>query len=111
MVSQCINPDCRAEFDVLSPGDLYAYERRSADTEFFWLCSACAARYDLSLEAAGRVTLRARGTAQRGLPTQAGGKLRLVTRSRQSTSRLQTEPSNGRAGRFAEGAKHLGLSR
>jgi hypothetical protein len=30
------------EFDELSSGDLYAYERGSVDTEDFWLCSTCA---------------------------------------------------------------------
>jgi len=111
MVNRCSNPDCRVEFDVLSPGDLYAYERRSADTEFFWLCSACAARYDLHLDAAGRISLRAGDAVHHGSPPHAGGKLRLVTRSKRSTPRLQTVPSGDRAHRFAEGAKHLGPSR
>jgi hypothetical protein len=35
MVSCCVNPACRAEFRSLNTGDIYAVERRSADTEFF----------------------------------------------------------------------------
>jgi hypothetical protein len=106
MVNHCINPDCRAEFDVLSSGDLYAYERRSVDTEFFWLCSECAARYDLHLDPACSVALRARG-ADHGAPPRPGCKLRLVTRSRRSMPRLQTVPSGNRAHRFAENANQL----
>jgi len=34
MINDCFNPACRAEFRSLSGGDLYALERRSADTEF-----------------------------------------------------------------------------
>jgi len=41
MVSCCVNPACRTEFRSLNTGVLYAVERRSVDTEFFWLCSAC----------------------------------------------------------------------
>jgi hypothetical protein len=111
MVSQCTNPDCREEFDVLSPGDLYAYERRSADTEFFWLCSACAMCHDLFVDAAGRISLRMRGAVHLGSPPHGGGKLRLVTRSRRSTPREQTLPSGDRAHRFSEDTKRLGPSR
>lgn len=44
MVSCCVNPACRTEFRSLNTGVLYAAERGSADTEFFWLCSACVPR-------------------------------------------------------------------
>jgi hypothetical protein len=111
MVNHCISPNCRVEFDVLSSGDLYAYERRSLDTEFFWLCSACAARNDLYLDAAGRISLRARGAFHHGSPPHPGSKLRLVTRSKRSMPRLQTVPSGDRAHRFAEGANRLRPSR
>lgn len=41
MASRCVNPACRTEFKFSNTGDLYALERRSADTGFFWLCFAC----------------------------------------------------------------------
>jgi hypothetical protein len=37
MIERCVNPTCRTEFNLLNAGDHYAYDRRSADTEFFWL--------------------------------------------------------------------------
>jgi hypothetical protein len=111
MVNHCTNPDCRVEFDVLSSGDLYAYERRSVDTEFFWLCSECAARHDLYLGAAGCISLRARGAVHHGSPPQPGSKLRLVTRSKRSSPRLQTVPSGDQAHRFVEGVNGLRPSR
>jgi hypothetical protein len=111
MVNHCINPDCRVEFDVLSSGDLYAYERRSVDTEFFWLCSECAARNDLYLDAAGCISLRARGAAHHGSPPHPGSKLRLVTRSKRSMPRLQTVPSGDPAHWLVEDVNRLRPSR
>ncbi len=57
MVSCCANPPCRIEFKLLNGGDLYALERRSANTEFFWLCSACVPMVALRLDAMGGVSL------------------------------------------------------
>ena len=88
------------EFKVLSSGDLYAYERRTAETEFFWLCDVCASRYDLHLDRWGRVTARARSAVRRALPIDADGKLRLVTRSTRSMPRLETVPAGERATSF-----------
>jgi hypothetical protein len=75
---------------------LYALERRSRDTEFFFLCSNCAGRYDLYLDPAGGVSIRPRGTAYRGLPTHSEEGLRVVTRSTSSLPRLKTVPSGER---------------
>ena len=64
MVSCCVNPACRAEFKLLNTGDLYALERRSADTEFFWLCFACALVVAPGLDAMGGVSVRTRSDAR-----------------------------------------------
>jgi hypothetical protein len=85
------------EFKVFSPGELYMYERRSAEAEFFWLCSACAARYDLYLDRSGRVSLRARSAVHHGVPPHPDGNLRVITRSTRSVPRLRTIPSSERA--------------
>lgn len=47
MVSQCINPECRAPFVYLRNGRLFAVPRKSASrtratVEYFWLCESCA---------------------------------------------------------------------
>lgn len=103
MVNRCVNPDCRTEFKVLSSGDLYAYERRWADTEFFWLCSACSPRYDLYLDPAGRVSMRPRSAIDHRPPADPDRNLRLITRSTRSMPRLQTVPSSERAPSYEEG--------
>src|ERR1039457_956402 len=61
IVKCCVNRDCRAEFNHLDGGDLYAFERQCADTEFFWLCSACASQFDLYLDPTVCVSLRPKG--------------------------------------------------
>ncbi len=58
MVKQCVNSSCREEFKLLNGGDLYALERRTANTEFFWLCPACAREYELYLDPTGTVSVR-----------------------------------------------------
>lgn len=103
MVDRCLNPHCRVEFKVLSSGDLYAYERRWADTEFFWLCSTCAPRYDLRLDPDGRVRIQARSGLHHGLPPHPEGNLRLITRSARSLPPLRTVPSGERRESLAEG--------
>jgi hypothetical protein len=107
MVNRCLNPDCRTEFKLLNAGDLYAYERRSADTEFFWLCSACACKFDLYLDSSGRVAVRARNVLNRASPPTLDGHLRLVSRSAKPMPRPQTIPSDERSTSFASGAGSL----
>ncbi len=68
MVSCCANPPCRIELKLLNGGDLYALERRSADTEFFWLCSACVPIVALRLDAMAGVSARPRSDAPRPHP-------------------------------------------
>jgi hypothetical protein len=81
MVDCCVNPECRADFRQFNSGDLYALERRAANTEFFWLCSECAPQFDLLLDVAGRLSFRPRG--ERGLrrPDNPDRNLRLVSRA------------------------------
>jgi len=97
MVDCCINPACRADFKLLSGGDLYALERRSADTEFFWLCSECASVFDLSLDALGRVGVRQRGDRGEYLRSpHPEGNLRLVTRAVRSLPWRDDTPASER---------------
>jgi hypothetical protein len=81
MVDCCANPGCRADFKLLKSGDLYALERRSANTEFFWLCSECAPQYDLLLNVDGRLSFRPRGDQLWARPADPEGSLRLVSRA------------------------------
>ena len=81
MVSCCVNPDCRTEFKLFNTGDLYALERRSADTEFFWLCSACAPVVAVGLDAIGGVSVTQRSVGRRPQPPHLESCLRLVARS------------------------------
>jgi hypothetical protein len=78
MVSRCVNPACHAEFRSLNTGDIYAVERRSADTEFFWLCSACVPLVALSLDSTGSVSVEPRGDAERLHEPHPDSRLRLV---------------------------------
>jgi hypothetical protein len=60
MVNRCVNPSCQEEFKRFTAGELYALYRRSAGTEFFWLCPACATHFVVCLESAGCVCVKAR---------------------------------------------------
>lgn len=60
MVEQCVNHDCQQEFKRSTSGELYALDRRSAETEFFWLCPICASHFVVCLESEGRVGMRPR---------------------------------------------------
>jgi hypothetical protein len=82
MVNCCANPACRTEFRLLDSGDLYAIERTSADTEFFWICSNCSSRFNLSLDSMGKVLLTPRGDREQPHTPQPQARLRLVARAR-----------------------------
>jgi len=99
MVNHCVNPACREEFKLLNGGDLYAHERPTADTEFFWLCVTCDVQYDLYLDPASRVSVRPRSEVRRGQPPHREGHLRLVSRST-PVPRPNTVPSGERAFSF-----------
>ena len=85
MVTSCVNPACRTEFRFLNIGNLYALERRSKDTEFFWLCSACVPVVALSLDPMGCVSVRPQSDAIRPQPPHPDGYLRLVAQRKLRT--------------------------
>ncbi len=101
MVNRCSNHDCRAEFKVLNGGNLYALERKSADTEFFWLCSACTSVFELYLDPAGCVSVRAQSPMHRSSPPHPEGNLRCISRYIQPALRPNTMPSGERSSTFA----------
>jgi hypothetical protein len=78
MIQRCANPDCATEFKLLNTGNLYAHERRAYNTEFFWLCSTCAPRFDLRLDPNGSVALGPRAMTGHCQPPHLNGSLRLV---------------------------------
>ena len=96
MVECCVNPACRTEFKLLSNGDLYAFERQSTNTEFFWICSSCASQFDLCLDASGLVSLRPRAFRGTARPPHPDGDLRLVSFAVRRMSWLQTTPAGER---------------
>jgi hypothetical protein len=99
MVKRCINSTCHEEFKLLNGGDLYALERRSANTEFFWLCPACACDYELYLDPMGCVSTQVRSLIHRVPPPNRDANLRLI--SRLTRPRPDTMPSSIRASTFA----------
>lgn len=85
MVRCCVNPACRAEFRSLNTGNLYALEKRSADTEFFWLCSTCVPKVVLSLDPLRCVTVTSRSDTRCLQPPHPDGYLRLVAQRKPAT--------------------------
>ena len=62
MVSECANPECRAQFLFFGQGKLLAMRppansRSGSHVEFFWLCGDCARHMDLHVSANGELTL------------------------------------------------------
>jgi hypothetical protein len=98
MVKRCVNSSCREEFKLLNGGDLYALERRSVNTEFFWLCSACARVHELYLDPMGYVSVRDGGLIHRMPPPHPDANLRLI--SRMMRPRPDTMPSGERESTF-----------
>jgi len=98
MVKCCVNSSCREEFKHLNGGDLYALESRSANTEFFWLCSACACVYELYLDPVGYVSIQERRLVHRVPPPHPDADLRLI--SRLMRHRPNAMPSGERASTF-----------
>jgi hypothetical protein len=94
MVDCCANLECRAEFKRLHSGNLYARERRASDTEFFWLCSECAPRFDLMLDPDGRLSFRPRSEPRHMHPLNREDNLRLITSSAHRLPWHKTTPSN-----------------
>jgi len=64
MTSRCFNPTCGTPFRYFRSGKIFAISSASrknetGDTEYFWLCGACATAYNISVSAAGAVRLEA----------------------------------------------------
>jgi hypothetical protein len=81
MVSSCSNPACHTELKFLNAGNLYAFERRSSVTEFFWLCADCVPLVALFLDPMGSVSVTPRPDPGRPQPPHPDGDLRLVAAS------------------------------
>jgi hypothetical protein len=85
MLTSCVNPACRNEFRFLNTGNLYAFERRSGNTEFFWLCSTCAPLVAHSLDPMGCISVRPQSETVRLKPPHPDGYLRLVAQRKPRT--------------------------
>jgi len=60
MVSQCVNPACRASFLYLRQGKLFAVRAGNlAPLEFFWLCDNCATNFKIDVAPDGSIRLTA----------------------------------------------------
>jgi hypothetical protein len=58
MVSQCLNPQCRAAFLYLRQGKLFAVRAgHLASVEFFWLCDSCTTNFTIDVAPDGNVRL------------------------------------------------------
>ena len=57
MIHCCINPSCMTEFRFLNGGNLYALEKESENTQFFWVCSNCSRSLVLELGSDGSVSI------------------------------------------------------
>ena len=97
MVSCCINPACHTEFRFLNTGGLYALERQSVNTEFFWLCSACVPLVALSLDLLGNVCVGPKCDAVHQQHPHPDRRLRLVYRPMERTPWLRAGLARGLA--------------
>ena len=121
MVKRCVNPTCRAEFNLLNAGDLYVYGRQSADTEFgsgsfskmthypelFWLCCSCASELELHLDSEGTVSVRERSARRRARSPHPDGNLRMVSHCVRPAPRPRTMPFGERSDSFSIGAGRI----
>jgi hypothetical protein len=89
MVNRCASPSCQEEFKCFTAGELYALDRRSADTEFFWLCPVCASHFVVFLEPAGRVGVKPKADFRSPQRSDSERCLRLVTPRSVGTPRLE----------------------
>jgi hypothetical protein len=95
MIRCCINPLCRAKFRSLNTGVIYAVERRSADTEFFWLCSSCVPVVALSLDSMGSISVGPRCDAGRLQRPHPDSRLRLLYSPAELTPWLRARLARG----------------
>jgi hypothetical protein len=78
MIDQCVNPACRTEFRLFNSGDLYAIDLPHRDPEHFWVCSACASKFNVSVDPMGIVSLVPRSELDPASPVHPHVNLRLV---------------------------------
>jgi hypothetical protein len=78
MINQCVNPACRTEFRLFNSGDLYAVDRPHGYPEYFWVCSSCASKFNVSVDPMGLVSLRPRPEGHPASKVLAHSNLRLV---------------------------------
>ena len=78
MINQCVNPACRSEFKLFNSGDLYAIERTHGYPEYFWVCSTCASKFNVSVDPMGLVSLRPRSERDQASQVHPHANLRLV---------------------------------
>jgi len=89
MVNRCANPVCQAEFSLWNSGDIYAMERRSADTEFFWLCARCTDTMRPTLDSSGNLCVIPLTPQAYRRPPHPDHDLRLVAHLSQPTPRVR----------------------
>lgn len=86
MANSCVNSDCGSELKALNAGHLYAVEGRSANTEFFWLCSTCTTAFILCLDLRGSPVVRPRSEGELRRPPHPESRLLLVSDLEEHTS-------------------------
>jgi hypothetical protein len=95
MINCCVNPDCGIELKDFNSGNLYALERRSADTEFFWLCLACASMVTVHLDPQGSVTVKPRSEKEHCQPPHPDNDLCLIPRFVERSPRVEASRARG----------------
>jgi hypothetical protein len=105
MLNRCVNPACRTEFKLFNSGTLYAHERRSADTEFFWLCAPCHLVPCLGLD--GLVSVMPRAAVGSVQPPHPDASIRIVARPMPRVPWRSAVP----AGEAIPSVHYCGLSR
>jgi hypothetical protein len=89
MVNRCVNPGCEEQFKCFTAGELYSLDRRSTDTEFFWLCPVCASHFVVCFEPADRVGVKPKAEFHSPERPSPERRLRLVTPRSVGTPRLE----------------------
>ena len=89
MVNSCVNPDCGNELKTLNAGHFYAVERRSANTELFWLCPTCVTGFIFCLDLKNSPVVRPRSDRELRRPPHPDSRLLLVSDLGEYTSSYQ----------------------
>jgi hypothetical protein len=94
MVNCCVNPACTAEHKLLRIGDVYAIEGRGADAKYVWICSICAASFDVCLDPNGSVLVVPQSNRKHTLRAHSLTKLLLVGRGVRGVPLQQPVPAS-----------------